>query len=242
MRQRYKLRVEVVPGLTGGECFVLIPTRTGKACLAVAQGHVMPDQYIEVWPSREEDGWVFVNVQSLEKRTPQVWVPASALRIEDPASGGAPVDSASAPAVQAQPAPATERAHRRLAVPSLVVQSPGTIRDISLGGISLDRVPFCKTGERCRLRVTDIFQDETCELEAEVVWCRHGRIGLRWVGLTSGQEQWLRQRVGTESSLPAPRRAATKHRQAPAPRVSHAPAARLTVAFQPPAALVSSLY
>lgn len=245
MRQRYKLRVEVVPGLSREECFILIPTRTGKACVAVAPGSITPDQCIEVWPSRQEESWVFVNIPSLEKRTPQVWVPVESVQVEEPGSGGA-ADGAwpGAPQTGAGPREAPisqERAHRRLSVPSLVVEAPGAIRDISLGGISLDRVPARRVGERCRLKLTDIFQDECCEMDAEVVWFRHGRIGLRWVSLTCAQERWLQQRMGQDTNSRAYRRPSPKQPESPA-RVPQAPAVRLTVAFQPPSALVSSLY
>jgi hypothetical protein len=219
----------------------LIPTRTGKACVAVSPDSLCAGHYLEVWPSRREESWIFVNIPSLEKRTPQVWVPGSALWSEGPgASSNAHLPEP--PTDQEAANPRTgERAHQRVAAPSIVFASESaTIRDLSLGGISLDQESPRAVGERARIGLVDIFQNETCELEAEVVWCRHGRLGLRWVGLSQSQHDWLRQRLGEppQDSAGPQRKGGDRSPET----ASGIRGARMTLAFQPPASLISSLY
>src|SRR5438270_13605653 len=87
---------------------------------------------------------------------------------------------------------ATRREHSRIAAPAVAVSGDWAIvRDISLGGISLDqRAPF-GNGERHTLILTDMMLDDSKALVAEVVWCRNGRVGFRWVDLDEDQRRWL---------------------------------------------------
>lgn len=51
-----------------------------------------------------------------------------------------------------------------------------------------------KPGDRLNLLLTDALVYWTQELEAEVVWSEHGRVGMRWIGLSEDQERWLEER------------------------------------------------
>src|SRR5262249_20074908 len=56
---------------------------------------------------------------------------------------------------------------------------------------SLDqRAPF-RTGERHTLILTDMMLDDSKAMVAEVVWCREGRVGFRWVDVDEEQRRWL---------------------------------------------------
>src|SRR5947207_9074179 len=84
------------------------------------------------------------------------------------------------------------REHTRIAAPAVAVSGDWAIvRDISMGGISLDqRAPF-QTGEFHTLILTDMMLDDSKALTAEVVWCRNGRVGFRWVNVDEEQRRWL---------------------------------------------------
>lgn len=90
---------------------------------------------------------------------------------------------------------AARRQHPRISTPPLRVSSlPARIHDVSHGGVSLTLHSQVHTGDRLQLLLTDALVYWTQELEAEVVWEREGRVGMRWVALSEAQEKWLEDR------------------------------------------------
>lgn len=88
------------------------------------------------------------------------------------------------------------RLHPRIHTPPLYV-SNASVRDVSLGGICLTHNDPLVLGETESLILTDALSHYTAELTAEVVWAAPGIAGLRWMGLTPGEESWLRDRFTT---------------------------------------------
>lgn len=87
---------------------------------------------------------------------------------------------------------AQRRAHPRIAAPAVVVSGDWcSVRDISLGGICLDQKSPLEAGEIYTLVLTDLMMGDSLALEAEVVWCRSGKLGLRWVRLEEAHKKWL---------------------------------------------------
>lgn len=112
------------------------------------------------------------------------------------------------PTGQAGPAPGTalpdtdrrsespRREHPRVESPAVAVEGDwAKVRDISVGGLSLDQATPLEAGDRYTLILNDVMLDETIELTGEVVWSRDGKTGLRWIGLTPEQETWLEKRA-----------------------------------------------
>lgn len=90
---------------------------------------------------------------------------------------------------------AARRRFPRFAVPPLRVSSlPARVMDVSRGGLSMTLYSSVKPGDRLNLLLTDALVYWTQELEAEVVWADHGRVGMRWIGLSEDQERWLDDR------------------------------------------------
>jgi hypothetical protein len=110
------------------------------------------------------------------------------------ATGETPGSEDPQPRPEAEEDWAARRQHPRIAAPAVAVSGDWSIvRDISVGGMSLDqRTPF-QPGERHTLVLTDMMLDESKSLQAEVVWCRDGRVGFRWVELDEDQKRWLHQ-------------------------------------------------
>ena len=88
------------------------------------------------------------------------------------------------------------RLHPRIHTPPLYV-SNASVRDVSLGGICLTPNEPLVRGETESLILTDAVSHYTAELTAEVVWAAPGIAGLRWIGLSPGEESWLRERFTT---------------------------------------------
>lgn len=88
------------------------------------------------------------------------------------------------------------RLHPRIHTPPLYVTN-ASVRDVSLGGICLTHAEPLVTGETESLILTDALSHYTAELTAEVVWAAPGIAGLRWTGLTAGEQSWLRERFTT---------------------------------------------
>ena len=88
------------------------------------------------------------------------------------------------------------RVHPRIHTPPLYV-SNASVRDVSLGGICLTHHEPLIPGETESLILTDALSHYTAELTAEVVWAAPGIAGLRWMGLSPGEEAWLRERFTT---------------------------------------------
>lgn len=87
------------------------------------------------------------------------------------------------------------RAHPRIDAPAVAVEGDWcTVRDISVGGVSVDQAAPLASGDRYTLILNDLILDEMIELTGEVVWSRDGQAGLRWIGLTGDQEAWLEKR------------------------------------------------
>jgi hypothetical protein len=87
------------------------------------------------------------------------------------------------------------RQHARLPDPPLFVSGLwATVSDVSTGGVCLALNDRVLPGERYELILTDGLFPFTIEMQAEVVWARPGRAGLRWVEVTAEQEVWLQER------------------------------------------------
>jgi PilZ domain-containing protein len=103
--------------------------------------------------------------------------------------------------------PGSERRQAtRIITPPLAVSGQWNgVVDISEGGICLLTHKPLEAGERCFLILTDGWVFWTLELEAEVVWCRSDRVGLRWVNVLPEQEEWMQERFsawqGTMNAL-----------------------------------------
>lgn len=87
---------------------------------------------------------------------------------------------------------AQRRVHPRIAAPAVVISGDWcSVQDISLGGICLHQKAPLEAGEIYTLVLTDLMLGDSVALEAEVVWYRSGRMGLRWVGLEESHKKWL---------------------------------------------------
>lgn len=90
---------------------------------------------------------------------------------------------------------ADRRRFARIAGPPAVVSGDWTrVFDISLGGICLEGSKPVKPGDTVDLIITDEDCFHTAMIEAEVVWKRGSKVGLRWVGTDERQREWLEQR------------------------------------------------
>jgi hypothetical protein len=65
--------------------------------------------------------------------------------------------------------------------------------DISLGGICLEGVEPCQEGDQLDLILTAKDCFHTTTIEAEVVWKRGKKVGLRWLGPDERQREWLQE-------------------------------------------------
>lgn len=201
-KRRYMIPVEVVPAEAGCERFILAATKNGKACLVVAPEMVTPDGRIEVCPIKRDREYVLANplvahIPSGESRLLRDWIQDEIPADSPPGSAGTGEGGYGVPGPDED---SQDRAFPRIPVASLVVSgSRCSIGDISMGGIRLHQDLALPPGERRCLTLTDILAGETRQLEAEVVWCRHGRTGLRWVDLDDEHRTWLRSYVHTSA-------------------------------------------
>lgn len=96
------------------------------------------------------------------------------------------------------------RRYPRVERPPLILSGmPAVVHDVSEGGICLHTRESPPSGQRVDLLLTDAQLYHAQELRAEVMWCRPGQVGLRWVDLTRPQQEWLCGRV-TEWSRETP--------------------------------------
>lgn len=90
---------------------------------------------------------------------------------------------------------AARRAHPRMAGPPVAVSGlRARVHDISRGGMSLTLYAAAEVGDRFELVLTDTLVHYAQEVVAEIVWAVRGRVGMRWVGLTERQQEWLDER------------------------------------------------
>jgi PilZ domain-containing protein len=95
------------------------------------------------------------------------------------------------------------RQHLRVPAPTVRVGGLWTnVHDISLGGICLILSIALQPGEEYELVMTDGLFRCKHSLKARVTWCRRGKAGLQWVGLSPGQERWLAECLRGGSALP----------------------------------------
>ena len=66
------------------------------------------------------------------------------------------------------------------------------VLDLSLSGAGLIVETPLQPGARCELVLVEGLLKTRQQIRAEVVWCRGGRAGLRWIDLTDDQRRWLR--------------------------------------------------
>ena len=83
---------------------------------------------------------------------------------------------------------------RLLKPPAEVSGGWSRVCDVSLGGICLEGNSDLEQGDQCSLIITDGLLFYTQTLDAEVMWRRGKRVGLRWVGLDERQRAWLHSR------------------------------------------------
>jgi len=65
------------------------------------------------------------------------------------------------------------------------------VYDVSRTGVSLLVQEPLRIGDRFHLVLTDTMDQTTLSVDAEVIWCRQGRAGLRWLELSLEQDMWL---------------------------------------------------
>ncbi len=88
------------------------------------------------------------------------------------------------------------RLHHRHVDPPVWVSGPSVVvKDVGLGGISLECEHTARPGDRYELILTDAVFHYTESLEAEVTWCTPDALGLRWIDLTTRQWDWLVTRL-----------------------------------------------
>ena len=117
----------------------------------------------------------------------------SVARASQVVTGYAPVPVSAPGALRLEPG--ERRRQLRLACPPVFVDGlPALVHDVSRSGLSiLVDVPLIP-GEIHRLILTDAIDESAQMLEAEVVWYREDRAGLRWCNLNADQGSWLRSR------------------------------------------------
>jgi hypothetical protein len=91
---------------------------------------------------------------------------------------------------------ANRREHLRVEHPPLGVSGPrATVQNISLGGICLVLDTVAQRGDRFDLHLTDALSPAAQAMQGEVVWCKRGRAGLRWINQSPMQFLWLCERL-----------------------------------------------
>lgn len=195
-QRRYMIPVEVIPAQAGCEGLILAAAKNGKACLVVAPEMITPDGRIQTLPVRRDGEYLLAN--PLVAHIPSAGVAVTRVRVPSGPSAATVVHDPELDVPGPEDDEPQDRVFPRSPVASLVVSgSRCSIGDISMGGIRLHQDLALAPGERRCLTLTDILEGETRQLEAEVVWCRHGRTGLRWVDLDEEHRLWLRHYVQT---------------------------------------------
>lgn len=99
-----------------------------------------------------------------------------------------------AQAGQTRDSAASRRRHSRIPVPPISVSGEwSAVKDIAVGGISLAHPDPLQPGTRFRLLITDAFRGDATELDAEVVWCKGGWVGLCWADPDAAAQEWLEE-------------------------------------------------
>lgn len=112
-------------------------------------------------------------------------------KVRDGSREGDPKDVKGGPGAGCSELQLDQRKHTRVHSPLAVGGLRALLSDVSPGGIGLVMDTPVSCGDRFRLVLTDVTDGSSQDVEAEVAWCTGNRAGLRWVGVTAAQDQWL---------------------------------------------------
>lgn len=97
------------------------------------------------------------------------------------------------------------RSHKRVMEPPLIASEFGSVRDISLGGLSVGLSKPAQAGQVIEFILTDNHTFHTIVVQAEVMWASWRYAGLRWKELSDEQQEWLAEHMefwhSTQSEL-----------------------------------------
>jgi len=79
--------------------------------------------------------------------------------------------------------------------PPLVASEFGSVRDVSLGGLSVGLRQPASKGQVIEFILTDNDTYRTLVVQAEVMWASWRYAGLRFLELTDDQRDWLEERL-----------------------------------------------
>jgi hypothetical protein len=95
------------------------------------------------------------------------------------------------------------RQHLRVMEPPLIASEFGSVRDISMGGLSVGLSRSVTKGQVIEFILTDNHTFRTMVVQAEVMWASWRYAGLRWTALSDEQVEWLEQRVAEWDAMQA---------------------------------------